>query len=89
MFDKEEIMAWENEIASKKAFIKKKRYRDPRIEKLIEVRKGIKTVHYRKEIKSCRKDHYRHYRSKTSQLVRSEKFDMIVSYKRTSGWLTW
>ncbi|MCP1311398.1 hypothetical protein [Paenibacillus tyrfis] len=89
MFDKEEIMAWECEIASEKTFIKKKRYKNPRIEKLKEVRKGIKAVHYDKEIKSCRNDHYRIYRNKMTQLVRSENFDMIVGYKRTSGWLTW
>ncbi|MDD9266157.1 hypothetical protein ACFPES_03830 [Paenibacillus sp. GCM10023248] len=89
MFDNEEIKAWECEIASRKIFIKKKSYKDPRVQKLKEVRKGIKAVHYDKEIKSCRKDHYRIYRNKITQLVRSEKFDMIVGYKRTSGWLTW
>jgi hypothetical protein len=89
MFNQEEILAWENEITVKKTFIKTTRYKDPRIEKLKEVRKGIKAVHYNKEIKSCRKDHYRLYRNKMTQLVRSENFDMIVSYKRTSGWLTW
>lgn len=89
MFDKEEIIAWECEIASKKIFNKKKRYKDPRIVKLKEVRKGIKAIHYDKEIKSCRRDHYRIYRNKMNQLVRLEKFDVIVGYKRTSGRLTW
>ncbi|NHW33492.1 hypothetical protein GQF04_02470 [Paenibacillus aceris] len=59
------------------------------MEKLKEVRKGIKAVHYDKEVKSARKDHYRQYRNKMNQFVRLEKFDIIFNYKRTSGWLTW
>ncbi|ULL18830.1 hypothetical protein DVH26_32975 [Paenibacillus sp. H1-7] len=89
MFDQEEILAWEQEIVRRKTFIKTKRYKDPRADKLKEVRKGLKAVHYDKETADCRRDHYRLYRNKMTHLIRTEKFDLIVNYKRTSGWICW
>ena len=44
---------------------------------------------YRKEKKEYRKVHYRRYRASVKDLMRHERWDDILPYRRTSGWLTW
>lgn len=44
---------------------------------------------YSKERKQYRKAHYRQYRAKMKDRMRHERWDQIVPYRRTSGWLTW
>ncbi|MGG0174778.1 hypothetical protein [Gottfriedia acidiceleris] len=80
-----EVLCWNNE--QKKSH--KKIYKDPRKEKLFEYRKGLKSVHYDKEVKAVRKDDYRKYRNRMNHLIRIEKYELIHKYKKTSGWLTW
>ena len=87
MFTHKEIPTWENEkwleLKTSRKFI------DPRKEKLKEIRKGIKSVHFNKESKMNRKHDYRLYRTKVKRLIQQEKYDLLHNYKRTSGWLTW
>lgn len=64
-------------------------YKDPRTEKLKDHRKGIKSVHFNKECKSARKNDYRKYRTQMKYLLRSEQYDLLRNYQRTSGWITW
>ncbi|WP_235548735.1 hypothetical protein [Paenibacillus sp. Soil522] len=88
MFNQEEITAWENE---RTGYAKElvKNHKDPRKEKLKDFRKGIKSVHFNKEIKEIRKSDYRNYRTQMKRLLRSGKYELLRGYKRTSGWLTW
>lgn len=85
MLDLETVSSWKNE--QKKSH--KKIYKDPRREKLLEYRKGLKSVHYDKEVKAVRKDDYRKYRNRMNHLIRIEKYELIHKYIKTSGWLTW
>ncbi|MFB6364822.1 hypothetical protein ACFCP7_12250 [Paenibacillus elgii] len=87
MFRQEEIRSWEDLKQHDWKSIKK--HRDPRNEKLKDFRKGIKGVHYNKEIKAARKDDYRKYRTQMKRLMRDEQYELLRGYKRTSGWLTW
>jgi hypothetical protein len=48
-------------------------------------RRGI----YRKELKKYRKPHYRQYRAKMKDRMRHERWEEVIPYRRTSGWLTW
>jgi hypothetical protein len=36
-----------------------------------------------------RKPHFRLYRARMKHLIRQEKWEQIVPYRRTSGWMTW
>jgi hypothetical protein len=42
-----------------------------------------------REHKAERKIHYRSYRAKMKNLIRHERYDEIVGYRKTEGWLTW
>ncbi|MFF2878370.1 hypothetical protein ACFVR2_18825 [Gottfriedia sp. NPDC057991] len=85
MLDLVTVSNWKNEQYNNH----KKIYKDPRREKLLEYRKGFKSVHYDKEVKEVRKDDYRKYRNRMNHLIRIEKYELIHKYKKTSGWLTW
>jgi hypothetical protein len=87
MFTQEEIQTWEDEKKGSPKITKKSK--DPRKEKRKDFRKGIKSVHYNKECKEARKDDYRLYRTKMKRLMRSEEYELLHSYKRTGGWITW
>ena len=87
MFTREEIQYWEDE--KQRSLEINNKPKDRRREKLKDFRKGIKSVHYNKECKVARKDDYRLYRTKMKRLMRSEKYEFLHSYKRTSGWITW
>ncbi|MEJ3717207.1 hypothetical protein J4I02_08290 [Paenibacillus polymyxa] len=87
MFIREEIQSWVEE--KQRSLEINNKPKDPRREKLKDFRKGIKSVHYNKECKVARKDDYRLYRTKMKRLMRSEKYELLHSYKRTSGWITW
>lgn len=41
------------------------------------------------EKKRYRKAHYREYKAKVKNLMRHEKYDDILPFRRTGGWLTW
>jgi hypothetical protein len=41
------------------------------------------------EMASERRIHYRSYRARMRNLVAAERFDDLVPYTRTCGWLTW
>jgi hypothetical protein len=86
-FTQDEIQSWEEEKKGSLKIIKKSK--DPRKEKLKDFRKGIKSVHFNKECKEDRKVDYRLYSTKMKRLIRSEKYELLHSYKRTSGWLSW
>lgn len=45
--------------------------------------------HWRKENKSNRYAHFRAYRAKVKNLMVHDRFDEILNYRKTSGWLTW
>lgn len=66
-----------------------RKLKDPRKEKLKDFRKGIKGVHFNKECKAARQEDYRQYRTKMKQLMRTENYERLHDYTRTSGWLTW
>jgi len=42
-----------------------------------------------REKKAERKDDFRSYRRRMDNLIRHERYDDIVNYTRTGGWLTW
>jgi len=42
-----------------------------------------------KERKAERKLHYRSYRNKMKQRMLHERWEQIIPYCKTSGWLTW
>lgn len=67
----------------------RKKHKDPRKEKLKDFRKGIKSTHFNKESKPARKDDYRLYRTQMKRLMRSEQYELLRNYQRTSGWMTW
>jgi len=87
MFTQEEIRSWEDQKQLDWKFNKK--HKDPSKEKLKDYRKGIKSVHFNKESKSVRKDDYRKYRTQMKRLMRSEQYELLRNYQRTSGWITW
>jgi len=87
MHTQEEIRSWEDQKQLNWKFNKK--YKDPRKEKLKDYRKGIKSVYFNKESKSARKDDYRKYRTQMKRLMRSEQYELLRNYQRTSGWITW
>lgn len=82
-----EIQLWDNQNQDYWKYIKK--YKDPRTEKLKDHRKGVKSVHFNKEYKSARKYDYRKYRTQMKCLMRSEQYEFLRNYQRTSGWITW
>lgn len=87
MFTLEEIRSWENEKQCGQETAKK--YKDPSKDKLKDHRKGIKSTHFNKESKSARKLDYRTYRTQMKRLMRSEQYEVLRGYQRTSGWLSW
>ncbi|MOA02764.1 hypothetical protein D3C78_1222310 [compost metagenome] len=87
MFNQEEIAAWEEELSYTKERVKQ--HKAPRREKLRDFRKGIKSVHYSKEIKANRKSDYRLYRTQMKRLLRSEEYELLRGYQNTGGRLTW
>ena len=44
---------------------------------------------YHTESKKNRKPHYREYKSRVKNLMRHERYDDILPYRRTGGWLSW
>lgn len=87
MFNQEEITAWEDEQSYSKEHVKN--HKDPKKEKLRDFRKGIKSVHYNKEIKEVRKADYRLFRTQMKRLLQSEQYELLRGYQRTGGWMTW
>lgn len=66
-----------------------KKHKDPRREKLREVRKGVQSVHYSKECKRVRELLQRRYKARMKQLMHKEHYELLHNYQRTSGWHTW
>jgi hypothetical protein len=89
MFEFEELLIWESEQRLKETQFKIKSHKNPRREKTRDYRKGIKSGHFDKESKSARKDDYRLYRTQMKHLIKTEQYELIRKYQRTSGWLTW
>ncbi|MDN4603894.1 MULTISPECIES: hypothetical protein [Paenibacillus] len=87
MFTWEEIYLGEKVL--QQSLENRNKLKDPRREKVKDFRKGIKSVHYNKESKADRKHDYQQYRTKMKRLMRSEQYELLHNYKRTSGWLTW
>lgn len=61
MFDEKEMAAWESEQSYSRDHVKI--HKNPKRAKLRDFRKGIKGVHYNKEVKEIRKSDYRKYRT--------------------------
>lgn len=87
MFTPEDIRSWEKEKLC--VVVSTKKHKDPRNEKRRDFRKGIKSVHFNKESKTARKADYRKYRTQMKRLMRSEQYELLRGYQRTSGWITW
>jgi len=87
MFNQKELSAWENEQSYVKPYVKV--HKNPRKEKLKDFRKGIKGVHYNKEVKEARKSDYRKYRTQMKCLLRGEHYELLRGYQRTGGRITW
>ena len=89
MFDSEELLEWEYSQYVKRNFKNVKVFKNPRLEKLKDFRKGLKSAHFDKDEKACRKEHHRKYRREMKRLIQSENYELIRKYHKTSGWLTW
>ncbi|MFD0589163.1 hypothetical protein ACFQZE_14270 [Paenibacillus sp. GCM10027627] len=63
--------------------------KNPRREKLREVRKGLKAVHFDKECTEVKRSSYRLFRTKMKRLLRAEKYELLGKHRRTGGWITW
>lgn len=87
MFDEKEMAAWESEQSFSRDHVKI--HKNPKRAKLRDFRKGIKGVHYNKEVKEIRKSDYRKYRIQMKCLLRGEHYELLRGYQRTGGRLTW
>jgi hypothetical protein len=95
MFDFDELAHWEeviHEAELLKVFGRKHEcLKDPARERLYKRRRNVKwsSNSWSKEPRLVQIGSIRNHRRRMNQFVREEKFDKIIPFQNTRGWLTW